>query len=121
MRVLLIGLLVVNAAQVLPIRNPSGLAFVCPDHATDTAHEIAAVRESDGAIVQTYSVGDPAIVGAEVIATFNVQPLPHGRYRFKARAGVTTPEGIIWSDWSDLTDVWERAPGKLTDLRIIAK
>ena len=103
------------AAQV-PIKNPSGLAFTCPDHATDSGHEIAVVRDSDGITVQTFDVGDPALSGAEVVVKLNIQPIPFGRYRFKARAGGMSPEGIIWSDWSDLTEVWERAPGKLTNL-----
>lgn len=101
-----------------PIKNPSGLAFTCPDHATDSGHEVAVVRDSDGSIVQTFDIGDPPLVGTEVVVKLNIQPVAFGRYRFKARASGNSPEGIVWSDWSDLTEVWERAPGKLTNLTI---
>lgn len=105
--------------QATPIKNPSGLGFTCPDHATDVAHEVAVVRESDGATVATLQGGDPPQQpNGEVIVTFNIQPVPFGRYRFKARSGGTTAEGPVWSDWSEVSDVWERAPGKLTNLVI---
>lgn len=120
----IVGALVILAfmpVQQAPIKNPSGLAFLCPDHANDVAHEVAIVRESDGAIVQTIAGGDPPLTGNEVIITFNVQPVAFGRYRFKARVGGNSTEGIVWSDWSDVTEVWERAPGKATDLRVVAK
>ena len=108
-----------NAQTV--IKNPSGLAFICADHASDIAHEVAIVRESDGAIIQTISGGDPPLTGAEVIIPLNVMPVAFGRYRFKARVGGDSPYGVIWSEWSELSDLWERAPGKATDLRVIAK
>ena len=113
----LLALGMLASLQVGIIKNPRGLAFVCPDHATDTAHEIAIVRESDGAIVQTIQAGDPPQVGLEVIATFNIMPTNFGRYRFKVRAG----DGTLWSEWSEPSDLWERAPSKATDLRVIAK
>lgn len=104
-----------------PIKNPAGLAFTCIDHATDTGHEVAIVRESDGAIIQTISGGDPPLTGTEVIVPLNVMPTAFGQYRFKVRVSATTPAGVVWSDWSALSDLWERAPGKATDLRVIAK
>ena len=109
---LLPALLALPAPQATPIKNPSALAFTCPDHAADTAHEIAIVRDSDGVTIQTISGGDPALTGNEVVIPLNVQPIEFGRYKFRARAGGPSPSGTIWSDWSDLTEVWERAPGK---------
>ena len=117
METVILFLALALAPQTGIIKNPRGLAFVCPDHATDTAHEIAIVRESDGAIIQTIQGGDPPLAGSEVVIMFNVQPIPHGLYRFKARAG----DGTVWSEWSELSDLWERAPGRLTNLRVIAK
>ena len=110
-------LMITLAPQIIPVKNPRGVAFTCPDHDTDTVHEIAIVRESDGVTIQTIQGGDPPLSGTEVVVLFNVQPVAFGRYRFKVRAG----DGTLWSDWSEPSDLWERAPGKATDLRVIAK
>lgn len=104
-----------------PIKNPSGLAFTCVDHANDVAHEVAIVRESDGTIIQTIAGGDPPLTGSEVIVTMNVMPVTFGRYRFKVRVAGNSPEGLVWSEWSELSELWERAPGKASDLRVVAK
>ena len=112
-----LGLLAIVASWQLGhaqtvIKNPSGLAFQCPDHALDDAHEIAIVRESDGVTIQTIAAGDPPLVEGEVVAAINVQPVAFGQYRFRVRAIA----GGVASDWSELSDVWERAPGRPSGL-----
>lgn len=100
------------AAQSAP-KNPSGLAFICPDHATDDGHEVDIVRESDGVVIQTLSIGDPVInAQGEVELSLNVQPIAFGSYRFVARAVA----GTITSDNSLPSALWERAPGKPSGL-----
>lgn len=96
-------------SQTSIVRNPRAVAFTCPDHATDDAHEVAIVRESDGVTIQTLAGGDPAAgTTGEVEVALNVQPITFGRYRVQVRAGAAGQ----WSDWSDPSEVWERAPGK---------
>jgi hypothetical protein len=95
------------------VKNPSALAFVCPDHGLDDAHEIAIVRVSDGAVIQTIAAGDPAATPqGEVVVPINVQPVAFGRYTFRARAIAAGVAG----DWSEDSNVWERAPGRPTNL-----
>ena len=93
-----------------PIKNPSAVAFLCPDHATDDQHEIDIVRVSDGVVIQTILGGDPPLVAGEVVIPVNVMPVAFGQYRFVARAVA----GIIKSNNSVPSDVWERAPGPPT-------
>lgn len=107
----LVGLSVPMFSQTVP-KNPTGLAWTCPDHALDDAHEIAIVRESDGVTIQTLAAGDPPLTGTEVVAALNVQPVAFGQYRFRVRA---LAAGVS-SDWSELSEIWERAPGKPTGL-----
>ena len=95
-------------AQV-PVKNPSGLAFLCPDHATDSGHEVDIIRESDGVVIQTLSVGDPPLnAQGEVEVAINVQPVAFGQYRFAARATA----GALESDTSVPSALWERVPGR---------
>lgn len=90
------------------IKNPSGLAFTCPDHSLDDNHEVDIVRESDGTVVQTLLVGDPTAdpTTGEVTVAVNVMPVTFGRYRFVVRA---VAAGFT-SNNSTPSDVWERAP-----------
>lgn len=102
------------SAQTL-IKNPSGLIFTCPDHALDDQHEIDIVRQADGVVVQTLLVGDPpADVNGDVVVKVNVQPVAFGSYVFRVRAVA----GTIKSDTSDPSPIWERAPGKPTNVQV---
>jgi hypothetical protein len=105
--VLLLVVLAVSTPGQVVIKNPSALAFLCPDHAGDDQHEIDIVRVSDGVVVQTLLGGDPPEVGGEVVVPVNVQPVAFGRYTFRARAVA----GLIKSDNSVPSAEWERAPG----------
>lgn len=99
------------ALSQVVIKNPSAVAFICPDHLTDDQHEIDIVRVSDGTIVQTLLGGDPALnMDGEVVIPVNVQPVGFGLYRFIARAVA----GGVRSDNSAPSPIWERAPGKPT-------
>lgn len=94
------------------IKNPSALAFTCPDHALDNQHEIDIVR-ADGTVVQTILGGDPPLNAAgEVVVPVNLQPIAFGTYTFVARA----VSGTSKSDNSAPSATWERAPGKPTNL-----
>lgn len=99
------------------IKNPSGLAFTCPDHSLDDNHEIDIVRESDGTVVQTLLVGDPSTdpTTGEVIVTVNVMPVTFGRYRFIVRSVASG----VRSDNSTPSDIWERAPQSTGKPRIV--
>ena len=111
--VMLVWGLIQPASAQVGVKNPSGLAFICPDHATDTAHEIDIVRESDGVVVQTLLVGDPPLNAAgEVEFALNVQPIAFGAYRFTARAVAST----FRSETSLPSVLWERVPGKPSGL-----
>lgn len=104
----MLALVCAQAMGQTPVRNPSGIAFLCPDHDRDDQHEVDIVRESDGVVVQTLLVGDPeALPGAEVVVSVNVQPIALGSYRFVVRAVA----GAVKSDNSVPSDIWERAPG----------
>lgn len=96
-----------------PVKNPSGVAFLCPDHATDDGHEVDIIRESDGVVIQTLTVGDPPLnTAGEVEVAINVQPIAKGLYRFAVRAR----EGTSISDTSLPSPIWDRAPGRPTDV-----
>lgn len=90
------------------INNPSAVSFTCPDHATDTGHEIDIVRESDGVVIQTINGGDPPLnANNEVVIPLNVQPVAFGQYRITVRAVA----GELKSENSPLSDLWQRVPG----------
>lgn len=91
-----------------PIRNPSAISFTCPDHGSDDQHEADIVAVSDGKVVATLLLGDPApsITGI-VIAPLNVQPVAFGQYRVVLRAVV----GAQKSANSEPSDIFERVPG----------
>lgn len=102
------------AAAQTPIKNPAALVFACPDHAGDDQHEIDIVRVSDGVVVATVLGGDPpANAAGDVVIPLNVQPIAFGLYRFVARAVA----GTVKSDNSLPSEVWERAPGRPTNVR----
>lgn len=108
--------LVLSAAlfQTAPaVKNPSVIAFDCVDHAQDTQHEVDIIRASDNAVVQTLLIGDPAPNAQGVIeANVNVQPVAFGQYRFVVRAVAGTAK----SDNSLPSAIWERAPGRPTNV-----
>lgn len=107
------ALCAITGSAQSPVKNPSVLAFQCPDHNQDDAHEIDIVRVSDGAVIQTLAAGDPPLTGtAEVEVAVNVQPVAFGQYRFVVRALA----GAVKSDNSAPSAIWERAPGKPTGL-----
>ena len=122
-RCLLIGTIVLAAAgfeactvwaQSPLIKNPSAVAFLCPDHGADDQHEIDIVRVSDGVVMQTLLGGDPPLSPAgEVVIVVNVMPVSFGSYRFVVRAVA----GAVKSDSSVPSDIWERAPGRPTSVR----
>lgn len=104
---LLLGLALPGAAQT-PVKNPSALAFQCPDHDRDDQHEIDLVRVSDGAVIQTILGGDPPLDNGEVVIAVNIQPVAFGQYRFVVRAvagGFSSPSSLP-------SAVWERVPGQ---------
>lgn len=105
-----VGLLLASGVSVAqqPIRNPSAVAFLCPDHAQDTEHEIDIVRVSDAQVVATLLGGDPPLNAQnEVVVPINVQPIAFGQYQFVARAVA----GTVKSANSVPSDIWERTPG----------
>lgn len=98
----------VASAQTPPVKNPSALAFTCPDHATDTGHEVDIINTATGEVIQTLSVGDPPLdANGEVVVAVNVQPVAFGAYRFVARALAGPYKGKD----SFPSDAWERVPG----------
>lgn len=104
-----------GANAQLPVKNPSVLAFQCPDHDRDDSHEIDIVRVADGSVIQTLAGGDPAADAAgEVTIAVNVQPVAFGQYRFVVRAAA----GSVKSDDSAPSAIWERTPGKPTGLMV---
>lgn len=97
------------------VKNPSAVAFNCPDHASDDQHELDIIRVSDGVVVQTLLGGDPPLNAAgEVEITVNVQPVSFGQYRFVARAVA----GALKSNDSLPSAVWERAPGPPSNVTV---
>lgn len=108
-----LSLLALQVPAQVVVKNPRGLAFLCPDHALDDQHEIDIVRESDGAVIQTLLGGDPPLnAQGEAEFTVNVQPVAFGQYRFVARAVA----GLFESESSDPSALWERVPGKPSGL-----
>lgn len=111
-------LLAAPAFAQTPVKNPRGLGFQSADHARVDRYEIDIVPAAGGAVVQTITVqkADTAqdSTTQEITLTLNVQPIAFGQYRFVARAVA----GTVASDNSDPSAVWERAPGKPTQLRI---
>ena len=96
------------------VKNPTGLGFTSPDHSQVETYQVDIVRES-GEFVQTLSFSNSPViplVGGEVVLAINVQPIVFGRYQFIARA----VGGGVTSDDSLPSAVWERAPGRPTNL-----
>ena len=107
--VLLVALCAVPAFAQGIVKNPTALLFTCPDHATDTAHEVDIVDAKSGNVIQTLQVGDPpALANGDVQVTLNVQATTFGAYMFVVRAiggGVSSVPSLP-------SAVWERAPGQ---------
>jgi hypothetical protein len=101
-------------AQDTTVKNPRGVAFVCPDHGVDTEHEVDIISVATGQPVQTLLGGDPIETAGEVVLNINVQPIAFGQYRF----GVRAVAGSLKSD-TTLSAVWERVPGPPTNVRIV--
>ena len=96
------------AAQVPPVKNPTGIAFTpSPDHAALTSYE-ADIRSSAGTVVQTISLGKPAPnASGEIVVTLNVQPIAFGTYTIVVRSLA----GSLSGPPSVPSDAWERVPG----------
>lgn len=89
-------------------KNPTAVIFTCPDHATDTGHEVDIVSAS-GTVMQTIAGGDPpADASGDVRITLNVQPIAFGEYFIRIRAIV----GAMKSDDSTPSPIWQRVPGR---------
>src|SRR3989337_1066418 len=93
MRQAWMGVMVLLSAVSLsaqgPPKNPSQIAFFCPDHDRDDQHEIDVVRVSDGVVIATLLGGDPPLPGTEGVVA-----------------------GPLRSANSDPSEVWERVPGR---------
>lgn len=92
-------LCVVSAqAQTVPPKNPSEIAFSCPDHAVDTDHEVGFFLAGAAQPVQMQRVGDPLVESDGLVhATINSRPtgLTLGLYEMKVRIY----QGTLVSDW----------------------
>ena len=112
MRAALIGLLVWGLpvfafAQVPPVKNPSGVSFTSPDHATVTGYEVDVI-DGSGAVVQTIVTGKGTqAADGTVTLSLNLQPITFGVYTLKVRAVA----GSVKSIDSAASDPWERVPG----------
>jgi hypothetical protein len=98
----------IHTAQAATVKNPRTVEFTCPDHDRDDQHELDIVRTSDGAVIQTLQLGDPAVDGDGLVrASINVQPVSFGEYVVRVRV---LAQGVS-SDNSADSNVWQRAPG----------
>lgn len=69
--------------------NPIAVAFTCPDHKLDTAHEIDIINEA-GEVVATLQGGDPdENERGEVIIPIDIGPYDLGVYTVVVRAVVS--------------------------------
>lgn len=92
----------------VPKKNPTVIAFTCPDHALDNQHEVDVVEDITGRVVQTLLVGDPPLdANGDVTVTLSVQPVAFGSYHFVVRAVLDALKGVD----SLPSDVWQRVPG----------
>ena len=90
------------------VKNPTKVEFDCPDHAVDTGHEMDIINAA-GTVLQTLSLGDPAMVAGKVVAPINVQPIAFGAYTAKVRVVVQPASGPpVKSEDSGPSNVWER-------------
>lgn len=106
--VLVLGCLLVAVGAEAQVKNPRAIAFTCPDHATDTGHEVDVI-DAKGVVIQTIQGGDPALNAAgEVEIPLNLQPVAFGAYMFRVRATA----GAVKSPDSVASEVWERTPGQ---------
>jgi len=106
---LLLVLLLSSAllAQVPALKNPTGVTFLSPDHATVTGYEID-ILSTTGAVVQTLVMGRGTQDAQGVVTlTLAVQPIAFGTYTLRIRAVAGTSK----SDNSPPSDPWERVPG----------
>lgn len=94
--------------QPAPVKNPTRVEFTCQDHDRDDNHEMDIIRTSDGVVIQTIQLGDPAPDANGVIrANVNVQPIAFGEYTARVRAVA----GVIRSDNSTDSNLFQRSPG----------
>lgn len=90
-----------------PVKNPTKVLIVCPDHDQDNEHEIDII-DTNGTVVQTLLGGDPARdANGDVPFLINVQPVKFGIYTVKVRA---VSVGLKGED-SLPSNLWERVPG----------
>jgi hypothetical protein len=102
------ALLAAALLQGATVKNPTMLEFECPDHALDDQHEFDIVRVSDGAVIQTLQLGDPAADATGLVrVSINVQPIAFGEYVGRVRAVA----GTLKSGNSADSNRWERVPG----------
>ena len=94
--------------QTPPVKNPSGVTFVSPDHDTITNYEVDIVIASTGSVLTTIVAGKGTLSNGVVTLPLNVQPIVFGTYTLRVRA-VASP--TLKSDDSDASDPWERVPG----------
>jgi hypothetical protein len=104
---ILVGLPFDISAQVPALKNPTGVTFLSPDHATVTGYEID-ILSSTGAVVQTLVLGRGTQDAQGVVTlTLAVQPIAFGTYTLRIRAVA----GASKSADSPPSDPWERVPG----------
>jgi hypothetical protein len=96
-------------------KNPTTVTFNCADHDRDDQHELDIIRVSDGAVIQTVLLGDPAAdANGVVTATVNVQPIAFGQYKVRVRAVAGTVKSADSAD----SNVFDRVPGSPTKVNI---
>jgi hypothetical protein len=105
--------LLVAALQTAVVNNPRAVLFSCPDHASDTGHEIDII-DSTGTVIQTIQGGDPvADANGGVRIDINVQPIAFGNYSVKVRAVA----GALKSADS-LPASFSRVPGQPANVKV---
>lgn len=112
----------VAGAQTAPPKNPSEVAFTCPDHAADTDHEVGFFLAGATAPVQAQRVGDPAVnADGSVHAAINSRPLGIGAYELKVRiyAGTTASAWGAGGPDGQTPVPFERALLPPVDLRVV--
>ena len=103
-------------AKTPPVQNPSGIAFTpSSDHANITAYEAEIRTSPGGAVIQTLNLGKPGPnTQGEIVVAMNAQPIAFGSYVIVVRSIAGTVRGPV----STPTDIWERAPGAPSKLRV---
>ena len=108
--VCLLALAIPGYAQVPPVKNPSGVSFTSPDHATVTGYEVDIVNSS-AAVVQTIVTGKGTqAVDGTVTLALNVQPIAITTALYTLR--IRAVQDMSKSADSIDSDPWERTPGR---------